>query len=344
MTSNSTVAVQSAIVHITDRNAPAPVCSDIALNLTANPVLREYFTGQIQNAVDDEDTNPAKFATTGSQAAKNACNAILAGPSSFVTASQDLARLLYAAMQTHGRIAPGSLAVCTYTKGDAGATHLALMKLDPGSALVQKIESVKGKTLVTFDVQGDVMPSAREKIHKAALLPPPGTKRYELLLLDHQTPPLALWWTEAFLNASVIVDGKRGADLFIGANARASRELAKQGKLTAAHAVMEQSRAAVRNPRVVLSEYRLSLPEEAREVVGAKLEKVLEGARSVPINVSYAASTLTNKTRYRGGYGFLLEFDSDRKDIVKENTTWTNEAGVQMTRFVLEVPDVKWVK
>lgn len=341
MSAAAAVTVQSAIVHVADRNQSTPLCSDLELNLGASSVLHDYFNEQVQNALDD-DTSAAKF--SAGSAAKNACDAIFAKPANFVAASQELARLMHAAMQTHARIASGTLAVCTYTKGSGADLHLALMKLDPGSALVQKVDRNRGKTLITFDVQGDVMPSAREKIHKAALLPPPGTKKFDLMLLDTQTAePAARWWTSTFLNATLVIDGRLGADEFNRANDRARRALDSLGKHEEAEVVLEQARAAMRSNRVQVSPYVLSLPEEAREIVRKELGKKLGDARSIPIDPEYAAE-MVKTTRYRGKYGFILEFEAQHETTMKFKKWTTQKNDEEITHFEFEVPGVQRVK
>ena len=82
------VTVQNAIVHITDKNEAAPVYSDVALDLPAEKALRDYFTGQVRNALNDDHTGAARFAATGLQDAKNACLQILASAASFVSIAE----------------------------------------------------------------------------------------------------------------------------------------------------------------------------------------------------------------------------------------------------------------
>src|SRR5258708_29951604 len=136
MSINAAVTVQSAIVHITDRNESKPVYSEIDLDLTANNgELRDYFNGQLRNALDD-DTAGAKFSSSSPHDARDTCYRILDDEDELGPASKELARLLHKAMLTHARIAPGLLAGCVYMN-TTNARHLALIKLDPSSGLVQ---------------------------------------------------------------------------------------------------------------------------------------------------------------------------------------------------------------
>lgn len=345
------VTVQRAIVHITDRKQPLPVYSEVELNLTGNGVLRDYFTGQVRNALDDEQAGSALFAESGPQAAKDACGRILKSPASFIASSQELARLLHAAMGTHHRIAPGTLAVCVYTASNYPSGFLALIKLDPGSALVQKVVSQKGKRLVSFDVTSDVMPTANEKLHKAALVPPRGTSaKYDLLLLDRQTADVAAtFFAETFLNATTAFDGKSGAKAFYQGAQNAYSRLMKAGSITLEEADTLQTHieVALQRPRVNPSTWPkgLPLPGPARTVIADELEKKLPGTRTISIDRDYVREKLLKKKRFRGDYGVLFEVEADRyDDVVTAKTVYERPDGTPVTRLTLEVPRLQWVK
>jgi hypothetical protein len=255
-------------------------------------------------------------------------------------------------MRTHHRIVPGLLAVCVYTDANdrTESRHLALIKLDPGSGLVQKIEKQRGKQLVTFDVLDNVMPTTREKLQKVALLPPQGSEKYDLLLLDRQTPEVAAaFWAEAFLNVKLIVDGKLGAKMLRDVSYRASDDLAKRGLVTAAEAeaVKEHTDLVLQTPRVKRSAFVQNLPisKEARTLVAAALEQKFAGTKTIPIDTEYAQEKLTKLTRYRGAYSFRLEVESEHwEDVVKVNESFTANDGTPMTRLLLEVPRLQKVK
>ena len=350
MASSPPATVQHAIVHITDRSAAQPVYSEIELDLDANPPLRDYFTGQVQNALSDSDTGAAKFVATGPQDAKNACMRILRSHAGFVPESQRLAQLLYTAIGTDRRIAPGSLAVCVYTAGKSTARHLALIKLDPGAALVQKVVKREGKQLVSFEVSQNVMPTAREKLHKAALVPPAGSEKYDLLLLDHQTADVAAtFWRVTFLNAEAIVDGRIGARDFKDAGHKAHDRLLEAELITPdeAEQLRDHVLVALQTPRVRLSAFVQNLPfeDDAKEVVEEELEKKFHGTKTIPIDARYAADKIAKKIRKRGDYGFLMEVEADHyHDVVKSEELFEGPNKTPMTRLVLEVPRLQWVK
>lgn len=349
MSNGPTVTVQNAIVHITDRDRPAPVYSDFELDLAASSQLREYFTAQIANALGDEQTGAALFAATEPHDARDACHRILASEADFIDASQALALLVHRAMRTHWNIAPGSLAVCAYSV--AGTRNVALIKLDPATGFVQEIvEKQKGKLLVSFDPVDNVMPTARERLHKAALVSPHGQHKYDLLLLDRQTPEVAAaWWAQTFLNTVPVFDGKRGADDFKKGISAAYKVLLKEELITPAegetlhqHADVAMHGKSINRDRFVGN---LPFEEPVKERVRAELEKRFPGMRTIPINPTYAAENVVKKTRYQGGYGVVLEYETaHEKRVVIERTDEKVDEQTTITRLVLEIPNLQRVK
>ena len=350
MSNASTVTVQQAIVHITDRNMPAPVCSDFELGLGASPELHAYFTAQVENALDEEQTGAALFAETPPHDAKNECDRILAGPADFIDASQALARLLHAAMRTHARIAPGSLAVCAYTVAKDPARNVALIKLDPATGFVQEVVPQKNnKQLIRFDVVDNVMPTARERLHKAALVSPRGKHKYDLQLLDRQTPEVAAaWWAETFLNTVPVYDGKRGAEEFKKGIDAAYRVLVKENLITLAEGetLHQHADVAMQAKTVNRRNFVGNLPfdEPVKERVRTVLEKRFPGANTIPINPKYAAENVVNKTRYHGDYGVVLEYETAHEHHVVIERKDFERDGTPVTRLLLEIPRLQRVK
>jgi hypothetical protein len=343
MRDGTDVRVERGIVHIVDHIRGGSVFSEIDLDLTANEALRDYFSSQVANALTDDKTRPAKFLPEGSQAARDECVRLLSEPDSFITASRELARLLLMAMGTDQRIAPGSLAVCLYKA--SGTQFLALIKLDPGKALVQKVDEVEGKRLVSFDVQTDVMPTANERLHKAALIAPPGNAKYDLLLLDRQGAETAAFFAKTFLNTVRAFDAKSTVEaLYLGIqNARSIAGLTAEESF----AVQDWVGSELRNEVVTVSGLvrRAPIAKEKKKVFREEIEKLLPGEEELELDTSYAEEKLLRKTRLRGDYGVLFEvltrhFD----DVVKKQEVRKRADGKVITRLTIDVPDVQWIK
>src|SRR5262249_48912354 len=128
----------------------------------------------------------------------------------FIDASQRLAQQLFLVMDK--RITPGSLAVCLYDATNYPGLHfLALLKIDPSETFVQRIgQDSAGKRIVSLDLRDDVMPTTREKLHKAALLKPKDAQEsYDLLLLDRQVAPAADFFARRFLGVELAMDAQK---------------------------------------------------------------------------------------------------------------------------------------
>jgi len=229
------VRVERAIVHIIDHlKKKDVVASEIELVLDgagAQP-LRDYFTAQVNNALNDAQTGSAKFADAGDQTTRDEIISILDDQKQFVRSSQKLARSLLAAMGNDGRITPGNIVVCIFTASNyANKQFLALFKIDPTEALIEKVGMQNGKQAVTFEVRSDVMPTAREKLHKAAIIPPAGMdKKFDLLLLDRQVAAVAAnFFALTFLNTVPVLDpvASTKSFLFGAEKARLEKEMAR---------------------------------------------------------------------------------------------------------------------
>jgi len=357
MRNATNVKVRRAIAHVVDNREEEPILSAAELPLTESKPLSEYFSSQVVNALHDAQTGSAIFSTDAEQAAAKQCFRILKDGDSFIPASQELARLLYAAMGADKRIAPGSLAVCTYTADNyPGVSFLALIKIDPARALVQKIGRRDGKRVVSYDVNDLVMPTAREKLHKAALIPPPARgKSFDLLLLDRQVSSVAAdFFAYKFLNSVPASEPREMTnDFYIGALNAYNKLVAAPVKGTVhvpvekAEGLRDHIEVALQSPAVDLDDWvtKLPLPEEAKIVVREEIEKKLPEQNQVIIEQDYARATLLKKKRFRGDLGVLFEVESEHyRDVVVEESTETRPDGRSITRLVIEVPKLQWVK
>jgi len=351
------IHVERAIVHIVDHRKPQLVLSEADLDLQGNGPLRDYFGGQVANALADGRTHPARFNPEGSQAAKDECLRILKRPSSLVASSQKLAHLLFEAMGTDQRITPGSLAVCVYrAKNYPNARFLALIKLDPGEVLRQKITHVEGKKVVTFEVEPNVMPSTRERLQKAALIAPEGlNESFDLLLLDVQTPGTAAFFTVTFLNTTKAFDAETATEGLFVAVQNARNILANDPPEGVDPIDAEESfaiehilEAELVQPESVISEFIARLPvksEAQRDVIRDEVEKQLPGETQVAIAPGFAQEKLLIKRKLRGDFGVRFEVLAQHYDqVVLSVDEHSRDDGTLVWRMTIDVPRPKWVK
>lgn len=345
------VVVQRAIVHRINHLNQTLTKSEVELDLTANAKLRDYFTDQVRNALSDNQTSSARFSANGSQAAITETYKILAGQKDLILSSQELARLLMTAMGTDARIKPdtSNLACCVYTASNyPGANFLALIKIDPNEALVEKVTNQKGKQIITFDVVPDVMPTKDVKLRKAALIPQKGTvKDLDLLLLDRQVTGVANFFALAFLNTTQVLDPNTSTKKFIFAAETTRKLLLKAPERIGpaeSDVYMRHVEAAVRKGRVNRTKFvkEAPLPPKAKEELEKQLQKQFPEDNLIKFDKEYAQEVFLKKMRYRGDDGVLLEVNADRfKDVVQSMTPEPPlPDGTIITRVVLAVPNL----
>jgi 37-kD nucleoid-associated bacterial protein len=350
------VIVERAIVHLINHRKQDLVLSEVELALEDNDKLRDYFTDQVKNALGDSQIGSARFSSDGDQSAIRESYKTLSGGKSFVPSSQELATLLFSAMGTDARIKPASLAVCLYSASSySGKKFLALIKIDPTEALIEKVETRNGKRVVNFEVRNDVMPTAREKLQKAALIPPKGMDAtFDLLLLDRQVAAKAAnFFAYTFLNTIPTRDPQESAKSFLVGTQIAHKKLVatpaeapEHIDLEAADAFQQHIDTALRARTIDLDTWpdTLPLPEPAKVVVRAQIKKKFPQEGRIRVDPQYARDQLLRKRRFRGDYGVLFEVDSDHfKDVVIEKRDFIRN-GVNLTRLTIEVPGLQWVR
>ncbi len=353
------VQVERAIIHIVDHHKRDKlVLSEAELSLQAEPRLQGYLNAQVTNALSDGAACGAKFDSEGDGAVATLCQGILRDPTRFVSSSQKLAERLLAAMGVDKRIASGSLVVCLYSASNyQGKSFLGLMKIDPSEVFLQRIGTdPKGHRIVRFDIRANAMPTARERLQKAALIKPRQKGAdYDLLLLDRQVAKVAAdFFAKGFLSATPVLDAQARTESFYIATQSAYNQLtqppeAGQPRLTPEQAddLLQQIDDALRVQTLDTEAWidNLDLPDEAKEVIDSQVRRQLPTDRQFSIDSGYAQRELMKKVRFRGDYGVVIEMDADRRDdVIKEKTEIPQQDGKTITRFVLEVPNVRWVR
>lgn len=353
------VTVERTVVHIIKHLKQELVYSEAELDLAENDKLREYFSDQVKNALRDAQTGSARFSTEGNQTAIQECQAILTDVDHFIPSSKKLASLLLEAMGKDERIKPPSscLAVCIYTAANyPSAKFLALIKIDPGEALIERIDTRNGKQIVTFKVLPDVLPTKDVKLRKTALIPPKGIiKNLDLLLLDRQVAGVAAnFFAVKFLNALEVLDPRASAKNFLFAAEKARKILESAPEEAPEHIGPEQADAYVRHTEAALlspSVHRvkfvenLPLPAPALKVVTKQLEKQFPEDTRIKIDPKYARDTLLKRRRYVGRYGVSFEVDSEYFDeVVRPQKDKKLPDGTIVTRWIIEVPDFRRVR
>jgi hypothetical protein len=350
------VKVERAIVHLINHLEQDITDSEAELPLDANVKLRNYFSDQVNNALSDGQTSSARFSTEGDQSAVAETQKILGNGKDFIPSSLELARLLMKAMGKDARIKPAtaSLAVCLYTATNyPGINFLALIKIDPTEALVERVATEKGKRIVTFDILSDVMPTKEVKLRKAALVSPKGKMaNLDLLLLDRQVADVAAaFFRLAFLNARSVLNLEDSAKSFLNVTAKTHRAFieAAEGKperigLKESDLFMRHIEKSVLRGGFNRAKFadKAPLPEAARNMLAKQLEKQFPEDTQIKFSKKYAKEIFLRKTRYRGERGVLLEVDSQyfNEVVTKMKDDKPLADGTIITRLELAVPNL----
>jgi hypothetical protein len=348
--------VQRAIVHLINHKKQDLVLSDEELTLAGNDKLRDYFSKQVKNVLGDVQTGTVRFSAEGEQGAIKEAYKIIGQPKQFVPSSQELAKSLFTAMGTDARIKPASLAVCLYKAENYSQTKfLALIKIDPTEVFVERVKTVKEKTVVTFEEIPDVLPTAREKLQKAALISPKGMDEdLDLLLLDRQVTGVAEFFAVKFLNTKPGIDPREATRRIWDVGQRTHNTLVSSDVTAKEHLTPEQADTLTQHWEVATHAEVIELeplvdglpfPDETKTAIRGEIEKEFPNETQIRIDPEYAKAKLTKKRRFRGDYGVLFEVESDHyDDVVLEKTERTGEKGKIITRLVIEVPGLQWVK
>ena len=331
----SPVRVERVIVHLINHLKQQLTHSEEELPINSNLELREYFGDQVQNAINDQQITSARFSPNGNQATIQEIYKILNHSPSFVSSSKVLADLLMKAMGTDGRIKPESatVAVCTYSDGNSNsAQSLALIKLDPSNGFAEKVITVDGKQIVTFEPVKDMMPTKEVKLRKAALIPPKGAiSNIDLHVLDRQVAGVAAnFFGVTFLNTLPVLDPVNSVKEFVRASEKTRRTLMDLPVDKPERIGPEESDLLMRHVEDFLRKGRVNkrqfvkqapLNTEGQKLLAKQLDKVFPHDPGIKFDRAYAKKVFLSKVRYRGGHGVLFEVDADRfGDVVRSIT------------------------
>lgn len=344
------IEVIEVIVHIVDhRNRSEPVLSGAPVDLKGDRRLADYFTKLIENVIGDPEAAEAVFLDADAGAAP-ACREILRHPAMFVERSGDLARSLWTATGTDRRISPGSLIVCRFRAASLPRMPLlALFKIDPTDVLVQTVMEVKGRQVVTLKVAENALPTARERLQKAALIAVPGSVRLgDVLLLDRLvTQPAAAFFALDFLGASPRLSPRQRTDLFLQGVFEAIDALLHPPTLEAPRLSQEEAEGLVEEGYQAIAgrELNPALWVESRGISDAVKTVFHETLEKKELDLPQFTTDQTrskrpNKTRFCGAFGVRIEFSTLFTDYTVVDLP-PNALGEPVKRICLVVPNLK---
>jgi hypothetical protein len=349
------IVVEQLIVHILNPwRKNGLVLSERALPLGASPELQEYFGAHIENSLQDPVAKAARFVDPKAETCQ-ACQQLLDGSLDLVAGSRSLAQKLYGIMASDRRISAGDLAVAFYRAANRPAVerYLALLKIDPSEVFRHKTErDSQGRIYVNFEVERDVMPTAREKLQKCAFVQPlqPRPGGYDMILLDRQVAPtaplpVAKFFAQTFLGAGWALDARERTDILYTSLISAMNQLREQLKPDELDKLRQAIDAAVAAARIQLDQWISALPlsDKHKEHIDRVVSEALPD-RDFAIDATYAQK-LVRKRRFRGDHGLRVEVPADHYDDVVQSVQRVRDAdGPAYYRVVIHTEQWKEVR
>lgn len=326
------IKLEQLIVHLVDpRRANGFVLSERCIPLKGEEKLVEYFTGHIQNSLQDTVIQAAQFSPQNGGLVAGVCEEILNGNKDLVDGSQILAQRLYSIINKDHRISPGNIAVCIYqTANHSGVNFLALLKIDPSDVLRQNLKTdSEGKKYVSFQTETDIMPTTRESLQKCAFIKPLelGHYDYDMMLLDRQVQKqVAQFFTKDFLEAKLTFDDYQKTELFYESMVAIGNELRPELTFQENKNLKLAVDYALSSNRVNTNQLMeaLSLKDQYKQKIEERLADLLN--QEFTPDQSYVQK-LTRRLRYSGDHNLRITVNAEGSDQVIHSVKPINEPG-----------------
>jgi hypothetical protein len=347
----SNVQLDDAIVHIINsEHSNTCILSERPIPLAASSQLVDYFATHIVNALRDPTARAARFRALASDNVAGICGCLVSGGIDLVTGSRHLAERLHEIVANDARIKPGSLAVIAYraNRGTTTERYLALMKIDPTSALRPKTEcDNQGRLYISFEVASDIMPTTREKLQKCAFVQSLAPRLdYDMMLLDRQvnsqdSQPVAKFFSDTFLGATMALDSQQRTHRFYRAAVSAQNQLRAQLAPQESDSLRQAIDTAITSEWLNLDSWLAALPlaEPQKERVSEVIAQQLPD-REFEIDRSYANKLLV-KRKFAGDYDLRVEVSADNLESVIRSTERVEEPG-EPPRWRIVIETERW--
>ncbi|MGF2071422.1 hypothetical protein IGI71_003332 [Enterococcus sp. DIV1279b] len=209
------IVISKMIVHKLNVGNPLPVLSDRCIDLNSLEDTDEalnFFVTHIEQSRSQGYVKKCQFWDLNSNTVKRNVETIISNidnsdglEQSFIEESKQMAIKFARLMRGTASRSDGSLFVLFYSVD--GDNYIGIMKMDPDTG-VEVIEQENG---LTIQVRKDMLPSKRERLHKAAFikcLDLYTEGEIHLYALDRQksTDEPAKYFLDSFLNAKIIPD------------------------------------------------------------------------------------------------------------------------------------------
>ena len=256
------LTIERLIIHKVDHHtASAPQLSDLVSPLSVEAA--EFVAGHITAGREHKNTRQAHFLAGGDAGPLPAlADRLLGSAPAFVSASQEVARHLFATVQSDRRISASDLFVCLFSESGVAGLQVALLKMEPLAAFAARFQRVDGRRTMILQPVEDVLPTG--DLQKSAFILPADERARrgcDLRVLDQQIArfgarrPVASFFTDRFLGCRVSLTGADLTSRFVYDSARWLRTVEEAWPVGEAALFKERLRTALRDQQVDLTAF-----------------------------------------------------------------------------------------
>lgn len=322
------VRVQRAALHVVAPKAGRLRLTETPLDLDNG--VGKFLAEHVVGALADERAKSAKFIVMGDDRASGLCRRILASGTQFVEHSGLLAGLLYAASEGDDRVSDGSLVVLRCRSAEE--RFIAMLKLDPSNQYrTVEDEDAQGRPRNRMELETGILPSARERLLKTALVRSVGADDYDMLLLDRQRAGevVSRFFIQDFLGAEPALDARTRTTTLYKALTNVKNEVAAQLEPVERERLEVYIKGQVAGDHINVDELVAGLPvgAEVRQRFDEEIAATLPD-REFDVDPETAASLLKSR-RFAGDNGLRVSVpDEFFRDMVDpqppgEDGLWT---------------------
>ncbi|MBM6617278.1 nucleoid-associated protein [Bacillus suaedaesalsae] len=161
------IAIKKLIAHDIDldQKAPTPATNVIDLTTTSQEVLN-FFSDHVKTAHTTKQIKVCRFSYENAQVLLDSIDIAkdINDDDMFVSATADMTHRLFNIMKSSSTKSSGAMIYLVYEDLSDSSLHLGIMKMDPNKGIQYN------KSTNSFIVQSNMLPNAKDRLHKTAFI------------------------------------------------------------------------------------------------------------------------------------------------------------------------------
>jgi hypothetical protein len=253
-------------------------------------------------------------------------------------------------MDQNHNISSGGLAICLFEAENIPGRFLAILKIDPSDAYVQRaLVDEQGNTYTDIQLQADALPSTQEKLQKCAFIRTmdPRYQDYDMLLLDRQSSTdegrrIAQFFIRDFLEAEYALDSNQRTYRLYQALISAQTQLQRTISSEEIEDFNMRIREVVTSASVNLDDWvdRLPMGRDQKNVINRVLLQCMPD-REFDLDREFGRK-ISTKRRFKAEHNFRLSIDSEGYDRIVKESTWFDDNVTHTQRHRLVIETDQW--